>query len=143
MFMTFAILAATTYLVLAGLHAYWACGGLWPGTDRDSLNRLVVGGPQGMRGPGPIATWVVVAVLVGAASTVLGGAGVVESPIPRAWLRSAALAGAVVLLLRGLGGFFDTALRPATRGSPFARLNVRLYSPLCLILALCTVTAVL
>jgi hypothetical protein len=41
-----------------------------------------------------------------------------------------------VLVLRGLEGFVDVRLRPATVGSPFARLNVLIYSPLCLVLAL-------
>lgn len=40
--------------------------------------------------------------------------------------------------LRGVLGFFDTRLRPGTRGSRFARLNVALYSPLCLGLAALT-----
>jgi hypothetical protein len=138
-----AVLAALIYSALAGLHAYWALGGLWPGKDRDSFNRSVVGGRPGMRGPGPIASWMVAAVLGVAAVTVLGGSGLVHTPIARAWLRAGALAGAAVLGLRGLEGFVDTRVRPQTVGSPFARLNVRLYSPLCLLLALCTVTAVI
>jgi len=134
--------AATIFLGLAGLHAYWALGGFWPGTDADSLNRTVVGGRSGMRGPGPIATWLVTAILLGAAVTVLGGSGVLTLPMPRAWLRLAAQVGAALLGLRGLEGFIDSRLRPETVGSPFARLNTRIYSPLCLVLAICTTLAV-
>lgn len=137
-----AALAATCFFALAALHGWWALGGVWPGTDADSLHRMVVGGPRGMRGPGPGATWLVAAALVVAAATVLDGAGLVQLPVPRGWSRLAGLAGAAVLALRGLEGFVDTRLRPRTVGSPFARLNVRLYSPLCLLLALCTVLAV-
>lgn len=138
-----AALAAILYIAIAGLHAYWALGGVWPGTDRESLHRIVVGGPLGAHSPGPIATWMVAAILVGAASTVLGGSGLVHVPIPRGWLRIVALVGAGVMVVRGLEGFVDTRLRPETAGGRFAHLNVRLYSPLCLVLALCTATALL
>ncbi len=137
-----AIAAAVVYLAIAGVHAYWALGGLWPGTDPDSLHRTVIGGAPGRHSPGPVATWIVAVILVGAALSVLGGAGLLPSPVPRAWLRSAALLGAGLLVLRGLEGFVDTRLRPETVGGEFARLNVRLYSPLCLMLAICTAVAV-
>jgi hypothetical protein len=57
-------------------------------------------------------------------------------------LRTAALIGAAVLLIRGLQGFVDTRMRPDTAGGPFARLNVWVYSPLCLVLSVCTALAV-
>ena len=137
-----ASVAAAAFLVVAGVHAYWALGGLWPGTDTDSLHRTVVGGAPGRYAPGPTATWVVAAMLLGAALTVLGAAGLLPLPVPRPWLRTLALVGAVVLLLRGLQGFVDSRMRPETAGGPFARLNVWFYSPLCLVLALCTALAV-
>jgi hypothetical protein len=131
-----AALDATLVAGLAALHAHWALGGFWPGHDAESLARTVVGGPPGMRGPGPGATWGVVLVLLGAAATSLGAAGVVWLPAPAALVRGAAQLGVAVLVLRGLEGFVDVRLRPATVGSPFARLNVLIYSPLCLVLAL-------
>ena len=136
------IVAAVIYLVLAGMHAYWALGGVWPGTDADSLHRTVVGGAPGRHSPGPKATWMVAAILLAAALTVLGGAGLLPVSVPRRWLRTSALIGATLLLLRGLQGFVDTRMRPETAGGPFARLNVWFYSPLCLVLALCTALAV-
>lgn len=138
----FAAIAGAIYLALAALHAYWARGGVWPGTDPDSLNRMVVGGPPVMRGPGPALTWVVTAILIGAATIVLARAGIIALPVPHGWIRAAGLVGASVLVLRGLEGFVDTRLRPDTKDSPFARLNVRLYSPLCLVLAFATAMAV-
>ncbi len=131
-------LAAAAFLAIAALHAYWALGGFWPGRDAESLARLVVGGPPGMRFPGRVATWAVVAVLAGGAAVVLAAAGVMAVPAPPALVRGAALLGAAVLLIRGLEGLVDVRLRPDTVGSPFARLNVILYSPLCLLLALLT-----
>jgi hypothetical protein len=134
--------AAAALLTIAGVHGYWALGGFWPGHDRDSLSRTVVGGPSGMRGPSAAATWGVAAILVGAAVAVLGVAGLVPVPIDP-WLnRTAVLGGAGVVLARGLEGFMDTLLRPQTVGSPFVTLNRRFYSPLCLVLALLTWLAV-
>ncbi len=130
------------FIVLAGVHAYWALGGMWPGTDANSLHRTVVGGAPGRHSPGSTATWMVAAILLAAALTVLGGAGLLPLPVPRRWLRPAALLGAAVLLLRGLQGFVDVRMRPETAGGPFARLNVWFYSPLCLALAVCTALAV-
>lgn len=133
-----AAVAAVVFLVTATLHAYWALGGFWPGHDADSLARTVVGGAPGMRGPGAAMTWVVVVLLLCATVTVLGAAEVVTLPLPLGLVRGAAFAGAGVLLVRGLEGFFDTRLRPDTVGSPFARLNVAVYSPLFLALAALT-----
>ena len=82
------------------------------------------------------------AILLAAALTVLGGAGLLSLPVPRRWLRTSALVGAAVLLLRGLQGFVDTRMRPETAGGPFAWLNVWFYSPLCFVLAVCTALAV-
>ena len=136
------IVAAVMFIVLAGVHAYWAVGGVWPGIDADSLHRTVVGGAPGRHSPGPTATWMVAAIMLAAALTVLGGAGLLSLPVPRRWLRTSALVGATVLLLRGLQGFVDTRMRPETAGGPFARLNVWFYSPLCFVLAVCTALAV-
>ncbi len=134
-------LAAAAFFAIAALHAYWALGGYWPGRDAESLARMVVGGRPGMRFPGRAATWAVAAVLAGGAMVVLAAAGIVATPAPRSLSRCAALVGAVVLLVRGLEGFVDVRFRPSTAGSPFARLNVILYSPVCLVLALLTALA--
>jgi len=126
--------------VLAGLHLYWSVGGRWPGHDEESLARMVVGGPPGMRMPGMTACLVVSVLLVAGAVVVLGAAGVL--PLPIALMRPAAYVLIGVFLLRGVGGLFDGLFRPATHGSSYARLNLMLYSPLCVTLGviawLCT-----
>ncbi len=130
-----ASLAAAAFAILAALHGYWALGGFWPGHDSESLARTVVGSPPGSAAPGPWACGLVTALLIAAAAVVLGAAGLLPLPASAEHVRWVALAGAAVLLLRGLLGFVDTRLRPASVGSPFARLNVLVYSPLCLLLA--------
>lgn len=132
-----AAVAAVVFAGLGWLHAYWAFGGMWPGTDPESLGDLVLGGPVGTRVPGPAACLVVCAVLGAGAAAVLASAGWFGQTVQPA-ARVLALVGAAVLTMRGVLGFFDLRLRPGTRGSRFARLNVVLYSPLCLGLAALT-----
>jgi hypothetical protein len=135
--------AAIVFFLIAALHGYWALGGVWPGRDAESLARTVVGGPPGMAFPGRAATWAVVAVLLTGAMTALAAGGLIVTSLPMRVVRSLALVGAAVLLVRGVEGFFDVRLRPETAGSPFVRLNVVLYSPLCLVLAVLFAAAAL
>ena len=128
--------ASCLLVAIALLHGYWALGGRWPGRDADSLARTVVGGPPGMAMPGPLATWALTLLLLLAAVMVAAGAHLLTLPLPASLVRMACRSGGGLLLLRGLVGFFDTRLRPGTQGSPFARLNIQLYSPLCLVLGL-------
>jgi hypothetical protein len=78
---------------------------------------------------------VVVVGLLMAAWITLAAQDIVPPIFSGAVNRVAAFALAGVLGLRGAGGFLETRLRPEIQGSPYARLNVQLYSPLCLMLA--------
>ena len=135
-----AVVPAVVFAGLGALHAYWALGGLWPGKDLESLGDIVLGGPAGTRVPGPAACLAVSAVLGVGSVTVLASAGWFGQTV-QPIARILALVGASVLTIRGVLGFFDTRLRPGTRGSRFARLNVVLYSPLCLVLAALTLAS--
>ena len=119
---------------LGALHVAWALGNPWPARDRDALAPLVVGTRSVGTMPGRGPTVVVAVLLFTAAVLVWAAGGLV--PVPGAPLARVGAAGVgVVLALRGLVGFADERLRPAIRGTPYARWNVRLYSPLCLALA--------
>ncbi len=72
---------------------------------------------------------------------VLGAAGVFALPIAPRLLHRLALLVVLILFVRGLGGFAFPLIRPA-KGSPFVRLNMIMYSPLCLILAVLSFVAV-
>ena len=126
-------LAAALTLVLAAiaaLHAYWGFGGVWPGRDAADCARHVVGF-RGVRAmPGPAASFAVAAAIAVAASIpliMLGPLGTSASPLPAL----AALAAAFVFLGRGIAGF-TPAWRRLTPEQPFASLDVRYFSPLCL-----------
>lgn len=130
-----AVLASGILGTIAGLHVAWAFGWKWPGHDEESLARKVVGGPPGTRFPSASACAVVAVLLTVAVVLILGQQRILQLPLPP-WVVQLGTCGvAVVLGLRGVGGFFDQRLRPQTQGSPFVRLNRWLYSPLCLVLA--------
>jgi hypothetical protein len=133
-----AIATATAAVLLAigGLHVYWLLGGRWPGRDAASLNAKVVGGRSGAgaRMPRRLPTAVVSAALIGVALGALAARGVIALPLPGT-VRALTWVAAGALAVRGIGGFFDRWLRPHTAALPFARLNVRIYSPLCVALA--------
>ena len=111
---------------IAALHAYWGFGGVWPGRDSADCARRT-GGFRGARTmPGPAACFAVAAVLAIAALIPIflaGRFGVLAL--------LAGLAVAFVFLGRGVAGF-TPAWRRLTPDEPFATLDVRYYSPLCL-----------
>lgn len=131
-----AMLLAAPLLLLAALHVYWGLGGFWPGKDPQSLACKVVGGPAGMPPPPAWACYGVAAALALAAGLVLAFVGVLALPLPAAWLRWGMGTLAAVFSLRGVGGYAMERLRPSMAGSPFVRLNKRIYSPLCIVLGL-------
>jgi Protein of unknown function (DUF3995) len=119
--------SVTILLAIAALHVAWAFGVVWPGHDAQSLAQKVVGGRVGMLPPPKMACLAVALALLVACGLILGLFGSLSY--------FGTFGVSVVLALRGIGGFFDVYLRPVTRGSPFARLNIVLYSPLCVALS--------
>ncbi|NLH83772.1 MAG: DUF3995 domain-containing protein [Phyllobacteriaceae bacterium] len=121
--------------IVALLHAYWAFGGRWPGHDELSLARTVVGskGITAMPARGPT---LVVAVQIFLAGVVASArAGLVPTPLPATAQTVALAALATVFLVRGIAGF-TPMFRALQSEEPFATLDRRLYSPLCLALGI-------
>jgi len=124
----FAVLAATS-----ALHVYWALGGLWPGRSYQHLVDTVIGG-VGRRHMPPAALTLLVAALIFAAGAwpVLHLMGALTR-LP-GWVASAGLWMLVLVFTgRGLVTYVLRA-RAAAMSEPFATLNRRYYSPLCLVL---------
>jgi hypothetical protein len=130
-----AIVLAVPLTLVAALHAYWGIGGVWPGTDARSCARAVAGfaGIEAM--PSPAACFAVAAVIVAVTLLVLALGGVFASPFDRQPLAGAALFAALAFIGRGAAGF-TPAWRRLTPEMPFARLDLRYYSPLCLLLGI-------
>jgi Protein of unknown function (DUF3995) len=124
-------------VALAALHAWWGVGGRWPGHDERSLVELVVGRTRSMRMPGFVRCMLVASALFAAAGLVAlqGKVIAVDFGMPGERLVQAGfwIAGAV-FALRGLAGFIPQIFAYAD-GTPFASLNRRFYSPLCLLIA--------
>jgi len=121
------LVAAAVLGGIGALHVSWARGGCWPYADEGDFRLKLL--PPGAPSPGAGATWAVAALLTVAAVLVAGsalGAG--------HWVFVAGSYGVVgVLALRGVGGLVVSGMiKPR---SPFARMDRRLYSPLCVALA--------
>lgn len=126
-----ALLTAGVLVLVGALHVVWIFTP-WPLRSREEFARRVVDVPP-ERLPSSGLT-LAVAVLIGLAAYLVAGRGdLVGVPGP-AWLSVVGTAGvAAVLLLRGARGLVVSS----RRSTEFARLDLRVYSPLCLALAAC------
>ncbi|GAC1344042.1 MAG: DUF3995 domain-containing protein [Myxococcales bacterium] len=121
---------AAVLVALAGLHFYWAAGGRW---------KLSAAVPE-VRGakafsPGPLACAAVGAALLCAAFVVSCAAGLwLADRVPHTGSRAGAAALAVVLIGRAIGDGRSVGFSKRVKGTRFARLDTRIYSPLCLAL---------
>lgn len=119
--------------VLAGLHAYWGLGGVWPGTDPKSC-ALTVAGFKGIdRMPPPASAFGVAAALAAVALIALTLGGAIDLPLPAMLVSLAGLGAAAVFVGRGIVGF-TPAWRRLTPEMPFARNDRFFFSPLCLMI---------
>lgn len=117
---------------IGALHIYWALGGT-AGIVRAVVPE--VGGRPAFT-PGPALTLAVAALLeIAAALVALQGKLFAIGGLPSALTRVGALGVAVVLAARGVGDFRLVGLFKRVRGTRFARLDSRVYTPLCFALA--------
>lgn len=133
--MALSAIVAAVLFAIAALHAYWGFGGVWPGTDAASCARTVAGFRGVTSMPGTGASFAVTAALAAAALIALVQGGWILPPLPGALFVLGAIGAALVFLGRGIAGF-TPAWRRLTPEQPFARLDVRYYSPLCLLIGL-------
>lgn len=127
-----ALLTAGVLVLIGALHVAWLFSP-WPFRSREELARRAVGVPVDKLPPRGLTF--AVAVLLGLAGyLVVGRADLVGTPGP-SWVPVVGTAGvAAVLLLRGVGGLVVSY----QRSTDFARMDLLLYSPLCLVLAACS-----
>ena len=133
MIATLAAALSAIVFAIAALHAYWGLGGIRPAESAEQLARTVVGRRGITRMPGRLACFLVAALLAGLAAWPLFYAGLVAEPWSR---RLTIIAGPLIaggLVGRGIAGY-RTGWREHFSEQPFASLDRRLYSPLCLLL---------
>ncbi|HEY9080731.1 DUF3995 domain-containing protein [Magnetovibrio sp.] len=119
------------FCMLSVLHVYWAFGG------QSGLDKAVpsIDGRPAFQ-PGVTITMVVALALLGCAAVAghLGFSDQIQWPYAHlAPYAGAALA--LVFLLRAVGDFHYVGFFKTLTGSPFAKLDTRLYSPLCIVLS--------
>lgn len=124
---------AITLFAVAIIHIYWALGGLWPARDEASLARAVVGSQGIVKMPNPVLTTVVALGIFAAGLVPLIWTAQIPLYLPFDVIIVLMWALAGVFLLRGLGGLVAPILGIKTE-PPFTRLNLWIYSPLCLLL---------
>ena len=130
---TVAGLIAVVLGAIAVLHVYWGFGGVWPGTDRKSCARAVAGFRGIDRMPPPAACFAVAAGLASIALSGLVLTGLIAAPfLPAVYVRAMVLIAGLVFLARGTLGF-TPFWRRLTPEIPFARNDMRWFSPLCLL----------
>ena len=116
----FAIPLTAILLALAALHVYWALGGRW-----GIAHTIPTINQRPVINPGPLATFVVAALLTLAAWLVASRTLTTLAP----WTLS------LVFALRAIGEFRLVGFFKRIKGTDFARWDTRLYSPLCLLMA--------
>jgi Protein of unknown function (DUF3995) len=120
-------------LAIAGVHAYWGCGGIWPAPSTERLARAVVGTPGIQAMPSAPACFAVAIVLAGVGAWPLFAAGIIAEPWPHRLTSLAGAAIASVFVGRGVAGY-TSAWRRRFGERPFASLDRLACSPLCLLL---------
>jgi Protein of unknown function (DUF3995) len=126
---TIALLAA------AALHGAWGFGLRWPGTDSVSLANKVVGGSTF---PSSIDCFAVTGLLTFGAAMISARTRLQSPPgknLPAPLIDIGVMAMATVIAVRGAGGMIGSATNLLTTTEEFRRLNLVMYSPLCLAIA--------
>lgn len=124
-----AAITAIVFVVLGLWHAYWAAGGRLA-----HRAALPIQNGQPLFRPSPLGTLAVAAALIGCAWITAANGGLVTAP-PLRWLPWLGMAVALGLLARAIGDFRYVGFFKRKGEDPFARLDTRFYSPLCLLLA--------
>ncbi|MFJ8079352.1 DUF3995 domain-containing protein [Streptomyces sp. NPDC096205] len=133
--------AVAALLALDGLaHVYWATGATWPAADERTLSLAVLGTEVPFTAPVvlPLA-----ALLFTSAAAVLGRATGRGGRRTRRLLRLVTLAVAAGLMLRGTAGIAWALGLGEDAGPVFHRLNLLLYTPVCLVFGLAAARAAL
>lgn len=129
-----AVTLALLLAAIAGLHAYWGRGGLWPAASEDELIAIVIGNGQAKRMPSPGLCLLVALAIALTAIWPLLLAQMSGMAAVRPFLLLGGFAIMAVFLLRGIAGYLPAWRRLHPR-EPFASYDRRYYSPLCLLIA--------
>lgn len=125
-------LAALILVGVSGLHFYWAFGGKWGGSA--ALPEKEGGGV--LFRPRTAETLAVAVLLLGVCYVLVAQAELLPALPPNRWAKWGCMLCAAVFFGRAVGDLKYLGFFKKVRHSAFARLDTRVYSPLCLFLAL-------
>ncbi|MBC7895195.1 MAG: DUF3995 domain-containing protein [Cytophagaceae bacterium] len=125
-----ALALGATLAALSALHVYWAVRGVGGGA---AIPTRADGSP--VLRPGVPTTLAVAALLALACLIVLGRAGAVSLPVPPAMLRVGTWGICFTFVARTIGDFRYAGIFRRVKGTPFARWDARLFTPLCAAMA--------
>ena len=124
-------LAADILFVVSAIHVYWAFGGRWGG--QAALPQKTGGGALFVpRMPETLTVAVLLAVI---AFMLMAQAGWLSFWRAGAWTRWGCALCALVFFVRAVGDFRYIGFFKKIKSTPFADYDTRMYSPLCLVLA--------
>lgn len=130
-FIAFAIFLFLT--AVAGLHVLWGTGVRWPGkTDAELVSKAV--GSKSGKMPTPNQCYLAALAIYIPGPIALTLAGLIDASVTASTIPLAGSAAALVFLGRGIAGYVP-AWRERFPREPFATLDRRYYSPLCLLIA--------
>ena len=127
---------ASILTFLSALHIYWAIGGK---TWLEGTLPRVKGTDQALFRPGPLTTLIVATLLAFGTTLALWRAGIVDLPGPPWIPRVGVWALAAAFALRAIGDFRYDGFFKKPSPSTFARRDSRIYSPLCVVIAVLAV----
>ncbi len=116
--------------LIAALHLYWAVRGVGTGAGVPSR----ADGTPVMR-PGRLSALAVAAALVTASLLLLGQASVIRTGLPAVVLSVGSWGVAATFAARTIGEFRYVGLFRRVRGTPFAKWDALVFTPLCFVLA--------
>ncbi len=133
MLIIFVSVNAIIFILLSGIHFYWLAGGKW------GLASSLPSNPSThdfILKPSILATMVVAFGLLLFAFITLGNARTFPFGFEPRYFRWGNLVVSIIFLIRALGDFKYVGFFKRIRETPFAEMDSKFYSPLCLIIAI-------
>ncbi len=121
--------------IISAVHLYWALGGFWPGKDERTLTRSVIGATGMTHMPPVWLTVMVAAAILTAALILLAWNGQIYLGLPPLVIKLGMWGVTLVFLLRGIVGYLPL-FRTSNSEEPFATLNQKYFSPLCILIGM-------